>query len=66
MNRVALVLSIASLAVGVIYYVGSVAGLLWSAPTPPLDHGLVPTAAVFVLFGLVGLLVARGQPAEQA
>jgi len=66
MNRTALVLSIASLAFGVLFYVASVAGLLWSKPTPPLDHGLVPTAAVFVLFGLVGLVVARGQPVEQA
>jgi hypothetical protein len=51
------ILSYASLAFGALFYILSVAGLLWKAATPPLDVGLVSTSAVFVLFGLVGLLL---------
>jgi len=63
-TRLSTVLSIASLAFGVLFYLASVGGLLWGKPTPPLDHGVVPVTAVFVLFGLVGLLLGRGKRVE--
>ncbi|MCA1819603.1 MAG: hypothetical protein ABR562_05275 [Thermoplasmatota archaeon] len=66
MSRVSTVLSIASLAFGALFYLGSVGGLLWHAKTPPGDHGVVAVGAVFVLFGLVGLLLGRGKPAATA
>lgn len=50
------VLSLASLAVGVLFYLTGVLGLLWPK-SPPMDVGLLSTSAIFVLFGLVGLLV---------
>lgn len=56
------VLSLASLVVGVLYYLVGVLGLLWPK-SPPGDVGLVSTAVVFILFGLVGLLVDR-KPAQ--
>ncbi len=54
--QISKVLSFASLAYGVLFYLAGVSGLLWPA-TPPLDVGLLSTAAVFILFGLVGLLL---------
>ncbi|MCA1811084.1 MAG: hypothetical protein LC623_03620 [Halobacteriales archaeon] len=50
------VLSLASLAVGVLFYLTGVLGLLWPK-SPPMDVGLLSTSAIFALFGLVGLLV---------
>ncbi len=58
------ILSFASLALGVLFYVASVAGLLWPA-TSPLDVGLVATSAIFVLFGAFGLLL-KPEAAKQA
>jgi hypothetical protein len=66
MSRLSLSLSIASLLFGVIVYVGSVSGAFWAKATPLGDHGVIPTAAVFVLFGLLGLLLGRGKPADVA
>lgn len=63
-TRLSTALSIASLAFGVLFYLASVGGLLWGKATPPLDHGVVPVTAVFVLFGLVGLLLGRGKPVD--
>ncbi|MEA3190135.1 MAG: hypothetical protein QOD77_717 [Thermoplasmata archaeon] len=57
------VLSLASLAFGVLFYVAAVAGLLWPA-TPPADVGILSTAGVFILMGLVGLLL-RPQGAHE-
>jgi hypothetical protein len=48
------VLSLASIVLGVLFYLTGVLGLLWPA-SPPLDVGLVSTSVLFVLFGLVGL-----------
>jgi hypothetical protein len=66
MGRLSLVLSVASLLFGVLVYVGSVAGLLWAKPTPVADHGVIPVAAIFVLFGLAGLLLGRGKGSPTA
>ena len=63
MSRLSLTLSIASLAFGVLFYLGSVGGLLWGKATPWNDHGVIPVTAVFVLFGAVGLLLGRGRAA---
>jgi len=61
MSRLSLVLSVASLVFGVLFYILAVGGVLWPA-TDPLDHGLVPTVAVFILFGVLGLFLGRGKP----
>ena len=66
MGRLSLVLSVASLLFGVLVYVGSVAGLLWAKPTPAGDHGVIPVAAIFVLFGVVGLFLGRGKGTSTA
>lgn len=50
------VLSVASLLFGLVFYVAAVAGVLWPA-TSPGDVGIVASAGVFVLLGLVGLLL---------
>lgn len=50
------VLSLASIAVGVLFYLVGVLGLLWPK-SPPMDVGLVSTSAIFVLFGVAGLFV---------
>jgi hypothetical protein len=63
MSRLTTVLSIASLAFGVLFYLGSVGGIFWNESTPPLDHGVVPVSLIFVLFGVLGLLLGRGRPA---
>ena len=54
--HVSKILSVASLAVGVLFYLTGVLGLLWPK-SPPMDVGLLSTSAIFVLFGLVGLLI---------
>lgn len=50
-------LSLASLAFGILFFVLTVLLL----GTPPLDIGMVSTAAVFVLLGVFGLLLGRAQ-----
>jgi hypothetical protein len=66
MSRLSVGLSLACLIAGAAFYLASVSGLLFGAPTSPADVGLVSTSAIFVLFGLVGLLLGRGpRPAEQ-
>ncbi|MEK6985538.1 MAG: hypothetical protein AABX89_04045 [Candidatus Thermoplasmatota archaeon] len=55
-------LSFASLVFGVLFYLVGVLGLLWPA-TAPLDVGLTSTSAIFILFGLFGLLL-KPQPAK--
>lgn len=52
--RTSKVLALACLAVGVLFYVVAIAGLLWPA-TKPTDVGLLSTSGVLVLFGLAGL-----------
>lgn len=52
-------LSLAVLAFGILFFVLSV--LLLGAP--PLDIGMLSTAAVFVLLGVFGLLLGRAQDA---
>lgn len=64
MTRLSLIVSVACIAFGVLFYLGSIGGLLWAEKTPPFDHGVLPTAVVFVLFGALGLLLGRGRPAE--
>jgi hypothetical protein len=56
--HVSKVLSLASIAVGVLFYLVGVLGLLWPS-TKPFDVGLLSTSALLVLFGLVGLLLER-------
>ncbi|HUR63630.1 MAG TPA: hypothetical protein VM241_04025 [Candidatus Thermoplasmatota archaeon] len=50
------VLSLASIVLGVLFYLAGVLGLLWPK-SPPMDVGLLSTSVLFVLFGLVGLLL---------
>ncbi|MES2153971.1 MAG: hypothetical protein V4510_02455 [bacterium] len=54
-------LAVASLAVGVVFYLGSVGGMLWGKASPPADVGVVSTSAVFVLFGVLGLMLKDDQ-----
>jgi len=51
------VLSLASIVLGVLFYLQGVLGLLFEKATSPTDVGLVSTSALFVLFGLVGLML---------
>ena len=51
------VLSYASLAYGVLFYLAGVSGMLWAKASPPLDVGLVSTSVIFILMGAVGLLL---------
>ncbi len=55
------VLSIASIAFGVILYLTSVLGLFFEAASPPGDVGLLSTVGIFVLFGVLGLLLANAR-----
>jgi hypothetical protein len=64
MSRLSQALSVASLLFGVLFYLGSVSGVLWQKPSEWNDHGVVPVAALFVLFGLVGLMLGRSGPAK--
>ena len=52
------ILSWASLAFGVVLYLIGVSGIFWPA-TPPADVGLLASSLVFVLFGVVGLRLAK-------
>lgn len=61
--RTGKILALGSLAFGVLFYLGSVGGILWHAATPPGDVGVVATSGVFVLFGLLGLLL-KDQPVQ--
>jgi len=54
-SRTVRTLSIASIAVGVLFYVLGVSGALWPA-TPPTDVGLATVSILAVLFGAVGFL----------
>ena len=66
MNPAARWLSLLALLFGVGLYLLGVSGALWPA-SPPGDVGLVATSTVFALFGLLGLLLSRGErPAEGA
>ena len=58
-------LSLACLVFGIGFYLVGVAGLLWPK-TSPADVGLLSTCVVFVLFGVLGLLLAREQTKPQA
>ena len=51
------VLSLVSIALGVLFYLQGILGLLFEKATPPGDVGLVSTSALFILLGLVGLLL---------
>ena len=53
------ILGIASLAFGVVVYLGAVAGVFFDGNTPPLDVGAVSFLLMGVLFGLCGLALAR-------
>jgi hypothetical protein len=54
------------LVLGVGFYVAGVAGFLWTK-TAPGDVGLLSTSAVFVLFGVLGLVLKKAQaPPPQA
>jgi hypothetical protein len=55
--RTGKMVAIGCLVLGVLFYLGSVAGLLWANPTPVADVGVISTAGIFVLFGLVGLML---------
>lgn len=55
-------LSAASLGFGVLFFILSVLFI----GAPPLDIGMLSTAAVFILFGVFGLLLARTQDAKAA
>jgi uncharacterized membrane protein YiaA len=52
------ILSWLSLGFGVVLYLVGVTGLLWPA-TPPTDVGLLASSLVFVLFGVIGLRLAK-------
>jgi len=56
------ILALGCLAIGVLFYVAAVAGLMWPA-TPPMDVGVVSTSGVFILLGLLGLLL-KDRPAQ--
>ncbi len=59
-------LSIASIAFGVILYLTSVLGLFFKAASPPLDVGLLSTTGIFVLFGVLGLMLAKARAESSA
>lgn len=61
MNTV-LILSAASLAFGLLFFVLAIAFI----GAPVMDIGMLSTAAVFVLFGVFGLLLSRAQLEEAA
>jgi hypothetical protein len=50
-------LSIAVLAIGLLIYIGAVAGLLFAKPTPVTDVGALSVLVVSVLFGAFGFLL---------
>jgi hypothetical protein len=56
--RTSKVLSLLSLAFGVLFFAQGTAGFLWPA-SPAMDVGLFSTSAVFVLFGVFGLLLHK-------
>lgn len=58
-------LSWAAIAVAVLIYLAAVAGVLADAATPPLDVGATSVLVTGLLFGGLGLALAR-QPARAA
>jgi hypothetical protein len=57
-------LAVACIALGLLVYVGAVAGVLFAESTPPGDVGATATLLTLLLFGVLGL--ALGRPARAA
>lgn len=53
------VLAIVCLALGLLLYVGAVAGILFAEATPPGDVGALATLVTFLLFGGLLFLLDR-------
>lgn len=49
----------ACIVLGVVIYLGAVAGVLFGAATSPLDVGALSALAVCLLFGALALAVSR-------
>ncbi len=62
--RTGKIVALCSLALGVLFYLAAIAGIMWPA-TPPMDVGVISTSAVFVLFGLLGLMLKDTSPTNQ-
>lgn len=57
----AMILSIASLALGVLFFVGAVGGLFFDKATPVTDIGLYSVTVVFMALGGFGIWAAKAE-----
>ena len=57
-------LAIVCIALGLLIYIGAVAGLLFAEATPPGDVGALSTLVSFLLFGGLAFLLSRESAPE--